>query len=139
MLLHFHDRATLRASLALPLSPELHDLLKARITHLDTEGLLDMTEIVVIGRDTTEPELMAAIGFTPLIDPEGCRYGEPGFCSPLDHVSRVSANYYEAIHCIGNPGFCFHLLIHADADQALVALCREIAAAVLTNREARPI
>jgi hypothetical protein len=127
MLQHFYDRHTIRASLSLQRDPELHDLLAARIVHLEAEGLLDMTEIVLIDSDTTEMELIAAIGFTPLIDADGHRFGETDYCPTLDYVSRVSANYHEAIHCVGMSGFCFQLLIHEDADARLVALCRELA------------
>lgn len=127
MLQHFYDRHTIRAALSLPLEPELHDLLAARIAHLEAEGLLDMTEIIVIGSDTTEMALIEAIGFTPLVDADGHRFREPDFCPTLDYVSRVSASYHEAIQCVGMSGFCFQLLIHDDADARLVALCRELA------------
>lgn len=127
MLKHFYDSGTIRASLTLGLEPELHDLLAARIVQLEAEGLLDMTEIVVIDSDTSEAELIAAIGFTPLIDADGHRFGESDFCPTLDYVSRVSASYQEAIQCIGMSGFCFQLMIHDDADARFVALCRELA------------
>jgi hypothetical protein len=127
MLLHFYDRQTFRAALTMPLAPELHDLLANRIARFEAEGLLDMTEIVVVDANTTERELIAAVGFTPLIDTDGCRFGERDFCPTLDYVCCVSAHYHEVIHCVGNSGFAFHLLIHDGADPALVALCRAFA------------
>ena len=54
------------------------------------QGLLDMTEIVVDAA-TVEPELVAALGFTPLFDTGGRRFGQPGFaCATVDCVVRVS-------------------------------------------------
>lgn len=127
-LLHFYDRATITGSLRLPLDPELHQLLAIRVDHLAAAGLLDLSEIVVVGADTTEPELVAAIGFTPLVGLDGSRFGRPGFCTMLDYVARVSPRYYEAIVAVGNSGFAFQLLVRDDADPNLVALCREQAA-----------
>ncbi len=127
-LLHFYDRATITGSLRLPLEPELHNLLAIRVDHLTATGLLDMSEIIVVGADTTEPELIAALGFTPLIDLGGNRFGEPTFCPALDYVARVSPSYHEAIVAVGNGGFAYHLIVHDDADPDLVALCREEAA-----------
>lgn len=127
-LLHLYDRATITGSLRLPLDSELHQLLATRVDHLSAAGLLDMSEIVVVGADTTEPEIVAAIGFTPLVDLEGRRFGQPGFCPMLDYVARVSPSYHEAIVAIGNSGFAFQLLIHDSAAPELVALCREQAA-----------
>lgn len=121
-MLHLFDRAGLLAAPALPLHAELRDLLQARVAHLEAQGLLDMTEIVVVDADTTEAELVEAIGFTPLIDLDGRRFGQPGFCSLLEYVARVSPSYHEAIVPVGNSGFAFHLLVHAEADPDLVRL-----------------
>jgi len=123
--LHLHDRNGLLAALALPLDPELLGLLQTRVGHLEAQNLLDMTEIVVVDADTTEAEMVEAIGFAPLVDLDGRRFGQPGFCSPLEYVSKVSSSYHEAIVPVGNSGFAFHLLIRDAADPALVALCRD--------------
>ncbi len=127
-LLHFYDRATIPGSLRLPLDAELHRLLVVRVDHLTAAGLLNMSEIIVISAETTEPELVAAIGFTPLIDLDGNRFGQTTSCPGLDYVARVSPSYDEAIIAVGNSGFAYHLLVHDDADADLVELCREQAA-----------
>ena len=127
-LLHLYDRLSIEGSLVLPLDHELHALLAARVTHLRAESLLDMSEIVVVAADTVEAELVAAIGFTPLVDADGQRHGEPGFCAAFDYVARVSPNYHEAIVCVGNSGFAYQLLVHRGADAGLVALMQELAA-----------
>lgn len=103
-ILHLSDRETIEGSLALPLDPELLDLLAARVSHLAAGGLLDMTEIVVADHDAAGPELIAALGFDPLLDLDGRRYGEPGFCPAIDYVARVSPRYHEAIVAVGNSG-----------------------------------
>ena len=127
-LLHLYDRATIEGSLDLPLDPELHDLLAARVAHLTAQGLVDMTEIIVVDGNTVEPEIVAALGFTPLVDGEGRRFGQPGYlCTAADYVARVSPSYHEAIICIGNSGFAFQVLVHDGADPDLVALCQELA------------
>lgn len=128
-MLHLHDRAGL---LAVPHDPTLDDelraLLAARVAHLQAQGLLDMTEIVVVDSSTTEAELIDAIGYTPLRDIDGRRFGQPGFVANLDYVARVSPRYHEIIVTVGNSGFAFQLLVRDDADPDLVALCRECAA-----------
>ena len=123
-MLHFYDRAGLLAVLTQSLDIELIGLLQSRIANADRQGLLDMTEIVVIGSGDTEADLIEAIGFSPLVDLDGRRFGERGFCSPLAYAARVSLDYHEAIVVVGNSGFAFHLLIHDRADARLVALCQ---------------
>ena len=119
-------RPGLLAAPALPLASELLGLLQTRVAHLEAQGLLDMTEIVVVDADTTEAQLMEAIGFTPLIDLDARRFGQPLFCSPVEYVSKVSPGYFEAIVPVGSSGFAFQLLIHAQASRDLVALCQEL-------------
>ena len=126
-ILRLYDRETIEGSLSLPLDPEVHDLLAARVSHLAAGGLLDMTEIVVADRDATAAEIVAALGFDPLLDLDGRGYGEPGFCPAIDYAARVSPRYHEAIVAVGNSGFAFQLLVRDDAAPALVALCRELA------------
>lgn len=126
-LVHLYDRAGLLAASSLPLHPELRHLLAERVRHLDAHGLLDMSEIVVVDADTVVAEIVAAVGFDPLVDPDGNRYGDPAFASPIDYVAKVSRHYHEAIVCMGNAGFGMHLLVHDDAQPALVAFLRGIA------------
>jgi hypothetical protein len=127
-LLHFSDRSTLLGALDLPLEPELHALIAARLAHLAEAGVLDMTELVVIDAETTETDLIDAIGWWPLRDQEGGQYGDSGFVQPFDHVYQASRSYHVAVQTVGNAGFAFELIVHDDAQPDLVALCREQAA-----------
>ncbi|MBB5698507.1 hypothetical protein [Sphingomonas yantingensis] len=78
-MLHFYDRATMAAALTMDLEPRLKALLTARIEALPPE-LIDWTEYVVVEEGDTEADIVAAVGFSPLVEPiEGVRYGQPGF------------------------------------------------------------
>jgi hypothetical protein len=126
--MHMHDQASWTHALSLPLDAELNALLTARFRLLQADGLLDMTDAMVVTADTTEADLMNNVGWTPLIDPDGRRYGDADFIQPFDYVYQASRSYLIAVQIVGNAGHAFEIIIADDADPALVALCREHAA-----------
>lgn len=127
-MVHAFDSTSWAHALSLPLDPELGALLAARNRLLDADGLLGMTDAVVVTADTTEANLIDAIGWTPLVDPDGRRHDAPGFIQPFDYVYQASRSYHIAVQLVGNAGHAFELIISDDADPALVALCRQQAA-----------
>jgi hypothetical protein len=81
-MLHLTDRAAITAALASDIDPTLRDLLATRAAALVTDDydLTDCTEFLIVEEGDTEAEIVAAIGFSPLVDPiDGYRIGEPGF------------------------------------------------------------
>ncbi|PZU09579.1 hypothetical protein [Sphingomonas sp.] len=75
--------------------------------------------------DTTEADLIEAIGWAPLIDPDGRRHDDPCFVQSFDYIYRASRSYHIAVQLVGNAGHAFELIIADDADPVLVAICRE--------------
>ncbi|WP_019517833.1 hypothetical protein [Sphingomonas sp. Mn802worker] len=81
-MLHLSDRAAITAALASDIDPALRDLLATRAAALVTDDydLTDCTEFLIIEEGDTEADIVAAVGFSPLIDPiDGYRFGEPNF------------------------------------------------------------
>ncbi|PZU08516.1 hypothetical protein [Sphingomonas sp.] len=127
-MIHAFDSASWARALSMPLDPELTALLTARRRLLEADGLLDMTDVVVVTAVTTEADLVEAIGWAPLTDPDGRRHDEPAFVQPFDYIYRASRNYHIAVQIVGNAGHAFELIVADTANPALVALCREQAA-----------
>lgn len=90
-MLHLTDRAAITAALASDIDPALRDLLATRAAALVTNDydLTDCTEFLVIEEGDTEADIVAAVGFSPLIDPiDGYRIGEPGFQPGWDWIGE---------------------------------------------------
>lgn len=89
-MLHLTDRAAITAALASDIDPALRDLLATRAAALVTGDydLTDCTEFLIVEEGDTEADIVAAVGFSPLIDPiDGYRLGEPGFEPGWDWVA----------------------------------------------------
>jgi len=105
----------------------LHRLLTERIAALGEE-LIDWTEILVIGAEDSEDDIMSAIGMSPMTEPvDGARFGMPAFYPHWDWLI-AHAGYWELQFTFGST-FCYIILV-PDADNimpALVQLCRAYA------------
>jgi hypothetical protein len=126
----FSDRASLEAAPTLPLDEQLRPLLLNRIRHYATQGLLDLTHLVVVQPGDTEEDIVAEIGLSPLVNSlDGARYGSPNFQPWHDWLQRHDG-FFELVVTVGNSGFAFVLLIQdaPGADPDLIALCRTFAA-----------
>lgn len=78
-MLPLYDRSAVAHALTCDLEPQLHRLLKDRITALG-EDLNDWTEYLVVEPGDAEADIVQHVGFSPLIEPfDGIRYGEAGF------------------------------------------------------------
>ena len=125
-MLHLYDRASMTRALTLDLDPRLNNLLARRIASLDTEhgDLTDWTEMVVVSPGTTEEEIVAAVGFSPLDDPmDGARFGAVGWEPGFDHIAAHDG-YFEIITTFGST-FAY-LIFVADEDgvpKSLLRMC----------------
>ncbi len=89
-MLHLTDRAAITAALASDIDPALRNLLATRAAALVTNDydLTDCTEFLVVEEGDTEADIVAAVGFSPLVDPiDGYRIGEPGFQPGWDWIA----------------------------------------------------
>lgn len=122
-MLSFYDSGALQNALTLPLRPDIKALLQRRITQIYEDGLGDHTHLVVVTADDTETTLVEEIGFSPLVA-DGHRFGSPGFIPRWD-ILHDHGGWFELVHCIGNGGFTFVLLIEdRESPNGLAALCR---------------
>ena len=131
-MLSIYDAASLDAALASPLDPRLRNLIERRIASARAKGLADMTHLVAVTRGDTARELVAELGWSPLVNPIDSRsYGKPGFIAPWDWLQRLDHYGWEMIVTVGDSGFAFILLIE-DAEgvpEELLALCRHYSGA----------
>lgn len=81
-MIHLHDRAGMARALTLDLDPALSALLRLHVDHLTAgeHDLTDHTEFLVVQPGDSEADIIAAVGFSPLVEPiDGHHFGEPGF------------------------------------------------------------
>jgi hypothetical protein len=129
-MLHLHDRASMAHALTLDLDPVLASLLAERIVSLVTSeyDLTDHTEFLIVEPGDGEADIVAQIGFSPLMEPiEGAPFGSPLFHPFWDWLADRSG-WFEMIISFGS-AFAYVLLIKDDVhlDARLLALCREYA------------
>lgn len=108
------------AALRKPLQPDLHDLIASRLQDAFACELADLTHILVIEPGDTEPQIIDAVGFSPLVSRmDGVRL-QPDW----DYIETHAA-WYELIYTVGNSGFAFLLFVErADGVlPTLLALC----------------
>lgn len=129
-MLSLYDAASIDAALATQLDPRLRDLLQQRLSSGRAKGLADMTHFVVVQPGDVEADIVAEIGWSPLVNPiDGCRYGEQGFVAPWNWLQRHNGDWFEMNVTVGNSGFAFILLIEdaPDTDPGLMELCHAYA------------
>ena len=125
-MLSLSDAASIDAALTTQLDPRLRVMIEQRLASARDNGLADMTHIVVVQAGDTEADIVAEIGWSPLVNPiDGRRFGEPGFVAPWDWLQR-HAGWHEMVVTVGNSGFAFILFIEdaPDTDPELLELCR---------------
>lgn len=124
-MLSFHDSASLRHALTLPLRADLKALLHKRVDQIFSDGLEDLTHIVVLCAGDTETVLKAEVLFSPL-EWEGARWGDPGFQTWWDWL-HDHGGWFELIYCVADSGFAFILFVEDNDDEGLadlLAMCR---------------
>jgi hypothetical protein len=121
-----YNRSSMERLLTMPLDVRLHDLLAQRIASLVTAGLIELTCFVVIDHETTEENILAEIGLSPLVDPSGNRWGSNAFVAWWEYISKdAGSGISEMIICVGDSGFAYHLVLLPDANPIFVALFDE--------------
>lgn len=126
-MISIYDTATLTAALAQPMKAELRGHIERHILLARQNGLAaDATHLVVIQPGDTERQIEAETGFSPVVDQQGLRYGDPGFIPYWDHLQDLG-DHFELIDTIGNSGFAFILLIEQAEGvwSELLALCQQ--------------
>ena len=105
---------------------QLKDLLTERIEDWTMRGLMNLTTLVIIEVGDTEPSIIDALCFSPLVNPlDGKRYRAEGFVLPFDYIED-HGGWFELFVTVGNEGFAFHLFVRnrEGVDPELLAMCR---------------
>ncbi|WP_174273705.1 hypothetical protein [Sphingomonas bacterium] len=126
-----YDRASIAHTLTLDLNPDLRAILKRRFASLHTRwgDLSDHTEFVIVEQGDREADIIDAIGMSPLLDPDGGRFGNKGFHPFWDHLDYEDGHWVMIVSF----GSAFaYILIIPNADGVipeLQCLCRMFAEA----------
>ena len=132
-MLSLYDKASIAAAMGQPIEPALKALLQARLDQAAIADLLDLTHILVIQPGDTEAQIIAEIGFSPLVEPlDGVRFGTAGFYPHWAWLSDLGGRY-EMILPVGNGGFAFILIIEKEKEALsdLLSMCEQYGGANL--------
>lgn len=100
------DLDAMLEALSAPLRPDLRDLITTRLQDALACGLADLTHILVIQPGDIEENIIAAIGFSPLVSRmDGIRL-KPDW----DFIEQHE-RYWELVYTVGNSGFAFLVFV----------------------------
>lgn len=114
-MLSLPDAAAIEAALYQPLSEPLRSILATHLEQITSQGLRELTHVVVIEAGDTEADIIGACGWSPLIHPiDGTRFDDSDFQPYWAWLSDLGG-WYELLHPVGNDGFAYVLFIAAEA------------------------
>ena len=126
-MLSLYDKASIAATMGQPIELALRAFLQARLDQAAKADLLDLTHFLVIQPGDTEAQIIAEIGFSPLVEPlDGVRFGTAGFYPHWAWLSDLGGRY-EMILPVGNGGFAFILIIEKEKEALsdLLSMCEQ--------------
>jgi len=126
-MISIYDTTSLEIARNQPLEPELRVHIDRHLELARQNGLADdATHILVVQPGDTERTIEDEIGFSPVIDMEGRRHGDPAFVPYWAHL-QDRGDHFEIVETIGNSGFAFIILVLKTEGvwPELLALCRE--------------
>lgn len=109
---------------------ELRALIDNHLSLARLQGLESLTVLLVIQADDTEADVVAELGFSPVINPiSAIRYDDAEF-EPYWAWLTKTGRWFQLVHTVSDDGFAFILLIENEESQFpdLVAMCRAWAA-----------
>lgn len=129
-MISIRSSADMARALALPLDPDLLELLALRRDQLlehDGYDLGELAHFLVAEPTDTVTAIEGVMGVplaTNLVDDS--KYGEPGFTANFEYVERHGA-WFEAVMVVSDDGFGIVLLVpdRPDIDPALLGLVRD--------------
>ena len=129
-MISIRSSADMVRALALPLDPDLLELLALRRDQLLEHNDYDLGELahfLVVEPADTVAAIEGVVGVplaTNLVD--GSKYGQPGFTTNFEYVGRHGA-WFEAVTIVSDDGFGIVLLVpdRPDIDASLLGLVRD--------------
>jgi hypothetical protein len=119
------DTCSLERALSVPTDPKLRRLLTAHISHLHSadQHVRDATYFLIIDAHTTIDEIAEELGWTPLIDLDGTRYGDDAYVPFHDHLEDCGG-WFVMMVTGGNEAVFVLLICDSDLVPAeLISLC----------------
>ncbi|RYG89849.1 MAG: hypothetical protein EON59_00975 [Alphaproteobacteria bacterium] len=124
-MLALFDTPSLERALSLPLDPKLRRLLHQQVDHLNALdfAVRDTTYFLIIEAGTTMEEIVDELGWSPLVDLDGNRFGATEFNPSHEYVEHREGWYI--ISTTGGNDALFTLIVANDdaIDRDLLALC----------------
>lgn len=129
-MISIRSSADMARALALPLEPDLHELLSLRrdqlLEHSDYD-LGELAQFLVAEPADTVAAIEGVVGVplaTNLVD--SSKYGDPSFTDNFEYVERHGA-WFEAVTIVSDDGYGIVLLVpdRPDIDPALLGLVRD--------------
>jgi hypothetical protein len=121
--------AAIRAALNQPLSPKLHSILTDELAIAEANGLENLTHVLVVQPGDEVDSVEQELGWSPLQDMGGVRFGDPEFQPPWDWQQELDG-FFRLIRTVGNEGFDLILVVEDAPGVApeLLRMCRSVGA-----------
>jgi hypothetical protein len=124
--MYIYDTAALLYALTLPLEADLRQLLRQRADHLATldRAVADATYHLIVDASVTLAELEAELGWSPLLDLDGAKFGDDAF-HPFHDFCADRGGWFELMFAVSNEAVVV-LLVQDDEgiDADLLSYCR---------------
>lgn len=125
-MLSISDAAAIAAApMNASIDPDLRQLLADRVHDWTVTDLLTLTHVLILPAGSTEKDIEAETGYSPLVNPlDGSRFGSPSFIPPFDWLQQ-HGRWAELIQTVSNDGWALVLFIELtdETDAALRSLC----------------
>ncbi len=101
--MYIYDAEALELALSLPLDADLRRLLRERTDHLATldQAIADTTYYLIVDASVTLADIVAELGWSPLIDLDGNMFGDDAF-RPFHDFCADRGGWFEVIYAISN-------------------------------------
>lgn len=125
-MLSLFDTASLERALSLPIDTKLRHLLRERVDHLSTldRAVAETTYFLVVSPGTSAADVEDELGWTPLVDIDGGRFGTEAY-HPFHDFAADRGGWYELIYATSNEAAVVFFMmddIGTDADLLALAL-----------------
>jgi len=124
--MYIYDAEALELALSLPLDADLRRLLRERADHLAAldRAVADTTYYLIVDTSVTLVDIVAELGWSPLIDLDGGRYGDETF-HPFHDFCADRGGWFELMFAVSNAAVVVFLVQDDEGTDAdLLSYCR---------------
>ena len=127
--MYLFDTEALAHALTLPCDPVLRRLLRERVDYLATldRTVADTTYFIIADEGATSDDIVAELGWSPLVDLDGANFGTDAFASSHDFITN-RGGWFELMYSTSNEAVVVLLVLDDECTDAdLLAFCRTYA------------